>query len=77
MSREFAFDDQDLANEDYTTENEDEQRLEMLAKELAKATKRQLSIIDTIQDQRNLLLAVAAKAGVDTREQATRSFSRV
>ena len=41
----------------------------MLTKELLKAKKRQMLIIDKIRDQRNILLAVAAKAGVDTREE--------
>lgn len=71
--------DQDLdEDEDYMTADQvEEQRLEILTKELAKTTQRQLSIMGTIQDQRNLLLALAAKAGIDTREQDTRSVSRL
>lgn len=73
--REYTFVvDQDLdEDEDYMTADQvEEQKLEILTKELAKTTQRQLSIIGTIQDQRNLLLALAAKAGVETREQDTR-----
>ena len=73
--REYTFVvDQDLdEDEDYMTADQvEEQKLEILTKELAKTTQRQLSIIGTIQDQRNLLLAYAAKAGVETREQDTR-----
>lgn len=73
--REYTFVvDQDLdEDEDYMTADQvEEQKLEILTKELAKITQRQLSIIGTIQDQRNLLLALAAKAGVETREQDTR-----
>ncbi len=77
MGRKFTFDDKDLSNEDHETEQEEKQTLEMLTKELAKVAKRQMSIIDTIDDQRNILLAVAAKAGVDTREEDARSFSRL
>ena len=55
-----------------TADQVEEQKLEILTKELAKTTQRQLSIIGTIQDQRNLLLALASKAGVETREQDTR-----
>lgn len=58
-----------------TAENEEEQRLEVLAKELAKAKKRQLSMIDAIHDQRSLLLAVATKIGVDTREEGGSSHN--
>lgn len=74
-SQEYTFVvDQDLdEDEDYMTADQvEEQKLEILTKELAKTTQRQLSIIGTIQDQRNLLLALAAKAGVETREQDTR-----
>lgn len=39
----------------------------MLTKELAKAKQRQTSIIDTMHDQMNILLDVAAKVGVEMR----------
>lgn len=39
----------------------------MLTKELAKAKQRQTSIVDTMHDQMNILLDVAAKVGVETR----------
>jgi len=51
----------------------------MLTKELAKAKQRQTSIIDTMHDQMNILLAVAARVGVDTRydniDKASRDVS--
>lgn len=68
VRRKFTFDDKDLSDEDSKTELEEKQRLEALAKELAKLAKRQMSIISTIHGQRNILLALAAKAGVDTHE---------
>ena len=77
MLRKFAFDNKDLSSDDYDAEQGEEQRLEVLTKELAKVAKRQMSIIDTMDDQRNILLAVAAKAGVDTREEDTRSSYRL
>lgn len=69
MRRKFTFDDKDLSDEDPKTELEEEQKLEVLTKELAQVTKRQMSIIGTIHDQRNILLALAAKAGVDAHEE--------
>lgn len=66
-NRKFTFEDTDLGHEDHRSENEDEQRLAMLTKELAKAKQRQTSIIDTMHDQMNILLDVAAKVGVETR----------
>lgn len=69
--RKFSIEDGDLDNEEQGAGNEDERRLEMLTKELAKAKKRQMSIIDAIHEQRNILLALATKAGVDTREEDT------
>lgn len=69
LRRKFSFDDKDLSDEDPKTELEEEQRLETLTKELAKVAKRQTSIIGTIQDQRNILLALATKAGVDAQER--------
>lgn len=75
MRRKFTFDDKDLSDEDPKTELGEQQRLEVLTKELAKVTKRQMSIIDTIHDQRNILLALATKAGVDTHEEDARSSS--
>ncbi|KAJ7385774.1 hypothetical protein OS493_013808 [Desmophyllum pertusum] len=68
-SQKYYFEDVDLDNEEQRAGYEDEQRLEVLTKELLKAKKRQMLIIDKIRDQRNILLAVAAKAGVDTREE--------
>lgn len=68
LRRKFTFDDKDLGDEDSKTELEEKQRLEALTKELAKLAKRQMSIISTIHGQRNILLALAAKAGVDTHE---------
>ena len=65
MRRKFTFDDKDLSDEDRKTDIAEEQRLEALSKELAKVTQRQMSIIGTIHDQRNILLALATKAGVD------------
>ena len=71
IRRKFYFEDGDLGSEEQRAEIEDERRLKVLTKEMAKAKKRQLFIIDAIHDQRNILLAVAAKAGVDTREEDT------
>ena len=68
--RKHSFEDEDLSNEERTAENEDEQRLEALAKELMRAKRRQLSIIDAIQDQRSVLSALAVKIGLDTCEEA-------
>ena len=68
--RKYSFEDEDLSNEERTVENEDEQRLEALAKELMRAKRRQLSIIDAIQDQRSVLSALAVKIGLDTCEEA-------
>lgn len=69
MRRKFTFDDKDLSDEDPKTELEEEQKLEVLTKELAQVAKRQMSIIGTIHEQRNILLALAAKAGVDAHEE--------
>ena len=69
LRRKFSFDDKDLSDEDPKSELEEEQRLETLTKELAKVARRQTSIIGTIQDQRNILLALATKAGVDAHER--------
>lgn len=69
IHRKFSFEDEDLVNEEQMSGNEDEKKLDQLAKELAKAKKRLKVIIDTIQDQRNILLAVAAKTGVDMRDE--------
>ena len=69
IRRKFTFDDEDLSGEEPKTEPEEERRLEALTKELAKVAKRQMSIIGTIHDQRNILLALATKAGVDTHEE--------
>jgi len=78
-SQKYTFEDKDLGDEDHRPENEDEQRLDMLTKELAKAKQRQTSIIDTMHDQMNILLAVAARVGVDTRydniDKASRDVS--
>ncbi|KAL9969346.1 hypothetical protein ACROYT_G021550 [Oculina patagonica] len=68
-SQKFSIEDGDLGNDEQGAGNEDERRLEMLTKELAKAKKRQMSIIDAIHEQRNILLDLATKAGVDTREE--------
>lgn len=67
--RKFTFDDNDLSDENPKSEIGEEQRLEALSKELAKVTRRQMSIIGTIHDQRNILLALATKAGVDAHEE--------
>lgn len=69
IRRKFSLEDGDLGNEEQGDGNEDKRRLEVLSKELVKAKKRQMSIIDAIHDQRNILLALAAKAGVDTHEE--------
>lgn len=68
--RKYSFEDEDFSNEERTAENEDEQRLEALAKELMRAKRRQLSIIDAIQDQRSVLSGLAVKIGLDTCEEA-------
>lgn len=58
---------------------EDDEKLDILTKELVKAKQRQTSIIETMHDHRNLLLAVAARVGVDTcgydNDQARRDIS--
>ena len=71
IRRRFSFEDRDLGleKEKQISGNEDEDRLDQLAKELTKAKKRLTVIIDTIHDQRNILLAVAAKTGVDIRDE--------
>ena len=46
--------------------NEDEDRLEDLTKEIMKVKQRQASMMDAMHDQMNVLLAVAARVGVDT-----------
>ena len=69
MCRKFTFDDKDLSDEDPKTALEEEQRLEALTKQLTKVAKRQMSIIGTIHDQRNILQALATKAGVDVHEE--------
>ena len=71
LRRKFYFDDKDLSDEDPKTELEEEQKLEALTKELAKVAKRQASIIGTIHDQRNILLALATKAGVNAHERGS------
>ena len=69
IRRGVSFEDGDLDKEEQISGNEDEYKLDQLAKELAKAKKRLKVIIDTIHDQRNILLAVAAKTGVDMRDE--------
>ena len=69
MRRKFTFDDNDLSDEDPKTELDEEQGLEALTKELAKVAKRQTSIIGAIHDQRNILMALATKAGVDAHKE--------
>ena len=69
LRRKFTFDDNDLSDEDPKTELDEEQRLEALTKELVKVAKRQTSIIGAIHDQRNILLALATKSGVDAHKQ--------
>ena len=73
IRRRFSFEDGDLDKEEQISGNEDEYKLDQLAKERAKAKKRLKVIIDTIHDQRNILLAVAAKTGVDMRDQQVNS----
>ena len=47
------------------SENGEDQRLEVVTKELVKVKQRQTSIMDIMQDQMNILKAVATKVGVD------------
>jgi len=69
IRRQFSFEDRDLDKEERISTNEDGDRLDQLAKELAKAKNRLKEIIDTMHDQRNILLAVASKSDVDIGEE--------
>lgn len=73
IRRKFSFEDSDLDKEEQISLNEDGDRLDQLAKELAKAKNRLKVIIDTMHDQRNILLAVAAKRDVDIGEENSTS----
>lgn len=65
-NRDYTFEDVDISQKDINQEKEDEQRrLEELSKELTKAKQRQASIMKTMHDQGDLLLAIAARVGVD------------
>lgn len=67
LLRKFTFKDKDLIDEDsQRSVQEDDEKLDILTKELVKAKQRQTSIIETMQDHRSILLAVAARVGVDT-----------
>ena len=76
-NRKYAFEDKDLDDEDIKSEiNEDEERLEVLTKEMMKTKQRQASIMDAMHEQMNILLAVAARVGVDTQHDDAEDASR-
>ena len=77
-NRKYAFKDKDLDDqEDIKSEiNEDEERLEVLTKEMMKTKQRQASIRDAMHEQMNILLAVAARVGVDTQHDDAEDASR-
>ena len=80
LLRKFTFKDKDLIDEDsQRSVQEDDEKLDILTKELVKAKQRQTSIIETMQDHSSILLAVAARVGVDTggysNDQARRDVS--
>ena len=76
-NRKYAFEDKDLDDEDIKSEiKEDEERLEVLTKEMMKTKQRQASIMDAMHEQMNILLAVAARVGVDTQHDDAEDASR-
>ena len=76
-NRKYAFEDKDLEDEDIKSEiKEDEERLEVLTKEMMKTKQRQASIMDAMHEQMNILLAVAARVGVDTQHDDAEDASR-
>ena len=77
QNRKYAFEDKDLDDEDIRSEiNEDEERLEVLTKEIMKTKQLQASIMDAMHEQMNILLAVAARVGVDTQHDDAEDASR-